>query len=79
MMMTCAGDNVERCRLKMSNFIFQNDSLGRAHREGAGKGSAARHWNSADEIGKLTSRLHVTQRFFTALLIMNFSERGCTT
>lgn len=44
----------------MSNFIFQNDSLGWTHREGAGKGSAARHWNSADEIGKLKSCSHVT-------------------
>lgn len=48
-----------------SFFIFpQNDSLGRTHREGAGKGSAARHRNSADEIGKLTSHSHVTQRVF---------------
>lgn len=56
MAMTCSGDDAERCRLIMSfSYISQNDSLGWTHREGAGKGSAARHRNSADEIGELTS------------------------
>lgn len=32
--MTCSGYNVEGCGLNMSNFIFQNDSLGWTHREG---------------------------------------------
>ena len=57
----------------MSNFVFQNDSLGRTHREGAGKGSAARHRNSTDEIGKLTSCLQCAAPHFPALLISKIS------
>ena len=59
--------------MKTSNSIFQDDSLGRTHREGAGKGSAARHWDSADEIGKFDVTPACDAAHFPALLIGKIS------